>query len=61
METDGKAIAAALNDYNSLLRSCYAVAKRNGADTNWEPLRRQLFAALDKHHGTWLEVCTNDE
>lgn len=49
------AVADALEDYNSLLRTFSAVASRFGENTNWHPLRIKISATLEKHHSTWLE------
>lgn len=36
-----------LNESNSLLRSAYQIALRNGEKTNWDAFRGQLKKALD--------------
>jgi len=40
-------LEALLKEANGLLRSTYQIADRNGANTYWEPFRKQLFAALE--------------
>ena len=35
---------------NSLLRSAYAIALREGKDTNWEAWRNQLLKELKRQH-----------
>lgn len=39
-----------LDEVNSLLRSAYQIALRDGKDTNWEAWRNQLFKVLKKQH-----------
>ena len=50
-----EAVADALDDYNSLLRSFASVADRNGEQTNWDALRSRVHGILDQHHSTWLK------
>jgi hypothetical protein len=44
---------------NSLLRSAYSIASRNGADTNWESFRNQVGKLLNDEHeilqGYWTD------
>ncbi|MFA6132503.1 MAG: hypothetical protein WC869_00650 [Phycisphaerae bacterium] len=39
-----------LSKANSLLRSAYAIAERDGKETNWEAIRNQLKTHLDAAH-----------
>lgn len=41
-----RAVKQALENPNELLRSAFAIAKRDGLDTNWEPFRRRLIEEL---------------
>lgn len=50
-----EALVEAINDYNSILRSCSQVAKRKGENTNWDALGKRITRALEKHHATWLK------
>lgn len=50
-----EALVEAINDYNSILRSCSQVAKRKGEDTNWDALGKRITRTLEKHHATWLK------
>ena len=43
-----------LMNANELLRSAYAIAQRNGEQTNWEAFRGQLKKALDAQHESGL-------
>lgn len=38
-----------LLEANDLLRSCYAVVQRRGAETNWEALEARLIGVLEQH------------
>lgn len=46
-------ILAALDDYNSLLRSAKSIADRAGAETAWEAFASRLDKVLRAHHQTW--------
>lgn len=49
----------ALNkEANDALRSCYSIAQRKGADTNWEAIEKVLKSILDEQHrsGKWVPV-----
>jgi hypothetical protein len=37
-----------MEQYNSLLRSAYAIAQRKGADTNWESFEKNVLNELLK-------------
>jgi hypothetical protein len=60
---DNKNLLNLLGQANSLLRSAYAIASRNGVDTNWEAFKNQVEMALDSEHevlqGYWLEQSEN--
>ena len=43
-----------LLEANELLRSAYAIAQRNGEQTNWEAFRTQLQKALQAQHESGL-------
>lgn len=43
-------LEARLLESNELLRSCHAVALRDGVQTNWQALTRQLEAELQAQH-----------
>lgn len=45
-----EAVRLALVEPNSLLRSAYAIAKRDGKDTNWESFRKLLLKELEIEH-----------
>jgi hypothetical protein len=45
---NAKEIFDTLRESNDLLTSCYQIAKRNGADTNWGAIRKKLLSALEK-------------
>ena len=39
-----------VKESNSLLRSAFMIAKRDGKETNWEAWRKQLNIALERQH-----------
>lgn len=45
-----KLLEEAHTECNSALRSAMSVTEREGAETNWEPLRAKLRASLDLSH-----------
>lgn len=47
---DEKEYLDALREANSLLRSAYQIASREGAKTNWELFRKALMKELMKEH-----------
>lgn len=49
-------VRAAIEDYNSLLRTFHSVAGRYGRSTTWEGLQARIKEVLDEHHTTWLRV-----
>ena len=50
-----------LLEANELLRSAYAIAQRNGEQTNWEAFRNQLKQALEAQHKSGLTQRAADE
>jgi hypothetical protein len=55
-----KRLEKMLLEANELLRSAYAIAQRNGEETNWEAFRGQLKKALDAQHESGLTPRTLD-
>ena len=49
-----KRLEKMLLEANELLRSAYAIAQRNGEQTNWEAFRGQLQKALQAQHESGL-------
>ena len=49
-----KRLEKMLLEANDLLRSAYAIAQRNGEQTNWEAFRGQLKKALEAQHESGL-------
>ena len=45
-----KRLSATLAEANELCRSAHEVAKRDGAETNWEALRNRLSVGLANQH-----------
>ena len=39
-----------IEESNSLLRSAYQIAARDGSKTNWEAFRNQVYKALIRQH-----------
>lgn len=58
--SQSEALVEAIADYNDILRSCAAVAQRQGQNTSWDALGRRIKTILKKHHSTWLEYCGHD-
>lgn len=56
-----KRLEKMLLEANELLRSAYAIAQRNGEETNWEAFRGQLKKALDAQHESGLTPRAPDE
>lgn len=50
-----------LDEANGLLRSAHEVAKRDGADTHWQPFRDRLMEALQRQHRVMYPSNNADE
>jgi len=55
-----KRLEKMLLEANELLRSAYAIAQRNGEQTNWEAFCGQLKKALDTQHESGLTQLAPD-
>mgnify|MGYP003439865807 FL=1 len=55
-----KRLEKMLLEANDLLRSAYAIAQRNGEQTNWEAFRSQLKTALEAQHASGLTQRAGD-
>ena len=55
-----KRLEKMLLEANDLLRSAYAIAQRNGEQTNWEAFRGQLKKALEAQHESGLTQRAGD-
>ena len=46
-------VLAAMDDYNSIVRSANHIAERQGEETNWDAFGKRVQEVLRQHHRTW--------
>lgn len=50
LRAENERLMEEIKQSNSLLRSAFMIAKRDGKETNWEAFRGQLDIALERQH-----------
>lgn len=50
LKAENERLMEEIKQSNSLLRSAFMIAKRDGKETNWEAFRGQLDIALERQH-----------